>query len=223
LFNAKAGTWNQKYEAGGALAFRVAAFEMLLRQQLSANAKVLDLGCGTGAIASVLAASGFRVTACDIAEEMVVVGKRIFGDSTIDWRVLAPEWDQLPFDSCAFDAIIASSVLEYLPNVNRFLFECHRVLKSNGMLIATVPDARALVRKLENLVRHATALLSGLPGWRQIPKLHSYATYLKCSRNRMSLHQWQTIGTRAHFGAVNQIETNARRKSLVFLEFRKQP
>ena len=76
LFNAKARTWNQKYEAGGSLAFRAVVFDSLIRRQLSTDARVLDLGCGTAAIASVLSESGFRVTACDIAEEMIEAGQK---------------------------------------------------------------------------------------------------------------------------------------------------
>ena len=81
LFNAKASTWNAKYRSDGPLAFRIAAFRRLLLARLPVNSKVLDLGCGTGTIASALSADGFRVTACDIAEEMVEAGKRIYGES----------------------------------------------------------------------------------------------------------------------------------------------
>src|ERR1700716_2773643 len=124
LFNAKAATWNEKYRSAGPLAFRIAGFRRLLLARLPTNSKVLDLGCGTGAIASALSASGFRVTACDIAEEMVEAGKRIHGPSNVEWRLLPLDWKQIPFDTCSFDAIVASSVLEYLPNLDAVLVEC---------------------------------------------------------------------------------------------------
>src|SRR5262245_4234281 len=91
LFNAKAPTWNAKYRTDGPLAFRVAAFQRLLLAQLPINSKVLDLGCGSGAIASALAGNGFRVTACDIAEKMIEAGKQIYGQSRIEWCVLPPD------------------------------------------------------------------------------------------------------------------------------------
>jgi ubiquinone/menaquinone biosynthesis C-methylase UbiE len=221
LFNAKARTWNQKYQAGGALAFRVAVFERLVAGRLSPNAKVLDLGCGTATIASVFSARGFRVTACDIAEEMIEAGKRIYGESTIEWCLLPPDWKHLPFDAGTFDGIVASSVLEYLPDVNGVLIECQRVLKAGGILVATVPNPRTLTRKLERLVRPAAMLLNRWPGLHRIPRLHSYATYLKCSCNRMSLDEWRATGTRAHFAEIEQIETGAPTTSLAFLIFRK--
>ena len=221
LFNAKATTWNQKYDVGGALAFRVGAFERLVAGQLFPNAKVLDLGCGTAAIASALSARGFRVTACDIAEQMIEAGKRIYGESGIEWCVLPSDWKQLPFNSCTFDGIIASSVLEYLPNVQGVLMECQRLLKSDGILVASVPNPRTLTRKLERLVRPTAAVLAEFPGLYRIPKLHSYARYLKCSCNRMSLDEWRAAGVRAHFAEIDQVETGAPKESLAFVIFRK--
>jgi ubiquinone/menaquinone biosynthesis C-methylase UbiE len=223
LFNAKSNTWNQKYESGGPLAFRVAAFEGLLSRRLFPNAEVLDLGCGTAAIASALAAHGFRVTACDIAEEMIQAGKRIYKESAIEWCLLSPDWKQLPFDSCTFNGIVASSVLEYLPDVNGVLIECQRILKSDGILIATVPNGRTMTRKLENLMRPAATVLDRLPGLNRIPRIHSYVTYLKCSCNRMSLDGWRAAGKRANFAEVEQIETGPQKGSLAFLVFRKAP
>jgi ubiquinone/menaquinone biosynthesis C-methylase UbiE len=221
LFNAKARTWNQKYQAGGALASRVTAFERLVAGQLFLNAKVLDLGCGTAAIASMFSARGFQVTACDIAEEMIEAGKQIYGESTIEWCHLPPDWKHLPFDAGTFDAIVASSVLEYLPDVNGVLTECQRVLKAGGIFVATVPNPRTLTRKLERLVRPAAMLLNRWRGLHRIPKLHSYVTYLRCSCNRMSLDEWRATGTRANFAEIEQIGTGGPTTSLAFLIFHK--
>lgn len=221
LFNAKAKTWDRKYQAGGSLTFRVGAFGRLLGEKLAPNAKVLDLGCGTAAIAASLSAGGFRVTACDVAEEMINAGKRTYADFGIEWHLLRPDWKRLPFDTCTFDGIVASSVLEYLPDVKAVLVECQRILKIGGILIATIPNPRTLVRKLEKLIRPVATPLSRLPGLNQIVKLHSYATYLKCSRNRMSLEEWQAVAARAHF-IIDRVEISAPTASLAYLVCRKE-
>jgi ubiquinone/menaquinone biosynthesis C-methylase UbiE len=221
LFNAKARTWNQKYEAGGSLASRAVVFDSLIRRQLSTDARVLDLGCGTAAIASVLSESGFRVTACDIAEGMIEAGKRIHVGSPIEWCLLPADWKCLPFESCAFDAIIASSILEYLPDVSGVLMECQRVLIPGGIMIATVPNPRTLLRKLEKLLRPVAVGLERLRAWNRVGKLQSYTTYLKCSRNRMSLDDWRAIGRCANFSEINLIETEAPNTSLILLVFGK--
>ena len=90
LFNRKATTWNQKYETGGSLAFRVSAFRELVAHELSPNNKVLDLGCGTGAIAAALSDGGLQVTACDVAEKMIDAGRRIYKAFPIQWCLLPP-------------------------------------------------------------------------------------------------------------------------------------
>jgi ubiquinone/menaquinone biosynthesis C-methylase UbiE len=221
LFNAKARTWNQKYEAGGSLAFRAMVFDSLIRRQLSTDARVLDLGCGTAAIASVLSESGFRVTACDIAEEMIEAGKRIHVASPIEWCLLPGDWKRLPFEPCTFDAIIASSILEYLPDVSGVLRECQRVLIPGGIMIATVPNPHTLLRKLERLLRPLAVGLEQLRAWNRVGKLKSYTTYLKCSRNRMSLDEWMAIGRCANFSEINLIETEAQSTSLILLVFGK--
>jgi 2-polyprenyl-3-methyl-5-hydroxy-6-metoxy-1,4-benzoquinol methylase len=221
LFNAKASTWNAKYRSDGPLAFRIAAFRRILLTRFPVNSRVLDLGCGTGAIASALSADGFRVTACDIAEEMVEAGKRIHAGSSVEWCVLPPDWKKLPFESGRFDAIIASSVLEYLPDVDGVLAECRRTLRARGSLIATVPNIRTLTRKLEGVARPVAVLLNGFAGVRSFRRLHSYTSYLKYSCNRMSPQAWRAVGTRVHFDAVDAIKGDGWNGSLVFLIFEK--
>lgn len=221
LFNGKAPTWNEKYVANGPLASRVAAFQKLVIERLPSNSRVLDLGCGSGAIASALSACGFRVTACDIAEEMIEAGKEIYGRGRIEWCVLPPDWKELPFATGSFDVIIASSVLEYLPNVEVVLAACARTLGSGGILIATVPNVQTLTRKLERLARPAAILLNEFSGTRWFRRLHSYTTYLKCSRNRLSPEEWRTIGTEVQFAAVDPVKAAGSNESLLFLVFSK--
>jgi ubiquinone/menaquinone biosynthesis C-methylase UbiE len=221
LFNAKAPTWNAKYVANGPLAFRVAAFQRLVLARLPGNSRILDLGCGTGAIASALSACSFRVTACDIAEDMIEAGKEIYGHAGIEWCVLPPDWKDLPFASGSFDVIIASSVLEYLSNVEAVLAECQRTLAGGGILIATVPSLQTLTRRLEGLARPVAILLNEFAVMRRFRKLHSYTTYLKCSRNRLSPEEWRTIGAQAQFAAVDPIKGDGSNGPLAFLVFSK--
>lgn len=221
LFNAKARTWSRKYEADGSLASRAVVFDNVIRRQLAPDARVLDLGCGTAAIASVLSKSGFRVTACDIAEEMIEAGKQNQLASSIEWCLLPADWKRLPFEPGTFDAVIASSILEYLPDVRCVLGECQRVLRPGGVMFATVPNPRTLIRKLEKVLRPFAVGLERLPPWKRVGKLQSYTTYLTCSRNRMSLNDWMAMGRSAHFSDVNPIDSKVQNASLILLAFGK--
>jgi ubiquinone/menaquinone biosynthesis C-methylase UbiE len=221
LFNAKARTWNQKYQPGGALASRVNAFSEHLVRSLAPNDKILDLGCGTGAIAVELVARGFRIAACDVAEQMIEVGKQIYSECPIEWFLLPSDWKRLPFESNTFGGIVASSVLEYVSDVNMVLAECQRALKPGGLLLATVPDSHKLIRRLENFLRPAAILAVRMSILDRIPILLSYTTYLKCSRNRMPLDEWFAIGKQAGFEVVEEIRSRASKTALIFLVFRK--
>ena len=46
----------------------------------------------------------------------------------------------LPFREGAFGIIIATAIIEHLPDGEKFLGECQRVLRSGGLLILTTPE-----------------------------------------------------------------------------------
>jgi ubiquinone/menaquinone biosynthesis C-methylase UbiE len=221
LFNGKAKTWSQKYEPRGRLAGRAATFLELVERFLSQNDRILDLGCGTGAISSRLAARGFRPTACDVAGEMIETGKKDYRNSGIEWFLLPSGWKRLPFGPNTFDGIIASSVLEYIIDLDTAFAECQRILKPGGYLIATVPNPRHLVRRLENLLRPVGIFVSQMPILNRLSRLRAYVSYLKFSRNRMPLSEWFDLGRQMGFSTLEQDKSHRSKGPLVFLVFRK--
>jgi ubiquinone/menaquinone biosynthesis C-methylase UbiE len=221
LFNAKAKTWSRKYEPGGRLVGRAAMFLELVERFLSRNDRVLDLGCGTGAIASRLAAHGFKLTACDVAKEMIETGKKNYPNPSIEWLLLSSGWEQFPFGPHTFEGIVASSVFEYLTDLDNTFAECHRTLKPGGLLFATVPNSRSVVRMLEKLLRPLATLGTQLPMFNHILRFRAYTSYLKHSRNRMPLTKWLELGRRTRFSAVKWGKCPGSKGALVFLVFRK--
>lgn len=225
LFSQKASNWNEKYSPGGPLRSRLRVFRNLLTDLVNPPARVLDFGCGTGNLACYLGANGYTVTACDIASKMIERAQETNPDAPVDWFVLSTGWRELPFASNAFDAILASSVFEYLPDVARVFGECHRTLKPGGFLIATVPNPKNLVRKLEKIFRPIVMAISQAPLLNRLPKLESYATYLKCSRHRMPTEDWCSIGADAHLVPLalhnQERQDSENNPPLVFILFRK--
>jgi len=63
-------------------------------------------------------------------------------DAPADYRSVA----ELPTESV--DVLTHYDVLEHIPNVKYFLFECHRALKENGVMLCEVPDIRLYPRNL---------------------------------------------------------------------------
>jgi 2-polyprenyl-3-methyl-5-hydroxy-6-metoxy-1,4-benzoquinol methylase len=120
---------------------------------------VLDAGCGDGDLARWMAASGLTVAAADRdlrrvrAASRTVEGnpmpgvRRLFppapahGDdrSRGDVRWSCDDVTALPWPDRSFAMVIASEVLEHVPDDARAARELRRVLRAGGRLIVTVP------------------------------------------------------------------------------------
>ena len=108
---------------------------------------LLDLGCGLGRHAFEGLIRGFDVVTCDLSrpelESVLGTGVLMAEDGQIDSaRLLAPvqgDGVHLPFGNDSFETIIASEVLEHVPDDAAAFAELHRVLRPGGTLAVTVP------------------------------------------------------------------------------------
>jgi len=99
------------------------------------NENILDVGCGTGALCSVLHEAGFSVTGIDPAQNMLAVAKR--QPENEDIRFLqADALEQLPFADKSFDLSIASYVAHGLQKSERMKLyaEMRRITKEKVIL-----------------------------------------------------------------------------------------
>ena len=76
---------------------------------VSSYQSILDVGCGTGALCSVLEEEGLKVTGVDPAYKMLKVARKKTKKSTITF-VQADSTKGLPFEDDSFDLVIASYV-----------------------------------------------------------------------------------------------------------------
>jgi ubiquinone/menaquinone biosynthesis C-methylase UbiE len=96
--------------------------------------RVLDVACGTGAVAVPARDTGAEVTAIDLAPEMV---ERCRAEG-IDAPVMDAE--TLTVDDASFDVALCGFAVFFWPDHARALGELHRVLRPGGRLAFTSTD-----------------------------------------------------------------------------------
>lgn len=104
-----------------------------------ARGTVLDAACGIGYGADILEAGGAELyTGIDYSDAAISEAKETFSKpSRTFYKGLV---DQLPFEDAQFDLVVSLETLEHVPDVDAALREFRRVLKFDGMLVASVPD-----------------------------------------------------------------------------------
>lgn len=99
---------------------------------------VLDIACGTGYGLALLKATARHVTGVDVDVKAAV---EAMAECDTRAAVLLGDGLRLPFADESFDAVTSFETLEHLHERGRFLAELKRVLKSDGRLILSTPNA----------------------------------------------------------------------------------
>ncbi|WP_127112900.1 class I SAM-dependent methyltransferase [Shimia sediminis] len=109
------------------------------RSYLRDTDSVLEVGCGTGSTALLLAPSVARITASDFAEGMLEIGRdkaRTQGVDNITFAnidVADPALDQ------SYDAILGFNLFHLIRDLDASLADVHKALKPGGMFISKTP------------------------------------------------------------------------------------
>lgn len=99
------------------------------------GAQVLDSGCGTGFLATLLAARGHRVTGQDASPGMLDVAAERSADEGLDVQWLVGPAGAPP--DGPFDAVVTRNVLWTLPDPAEAIRAWRKVLRPGGMLLVT--------------------------------------------------------------------------------------
>ena len=198
-FESHAATWEDRYLHDAAVKNRIARFDSALRRHVVGGGAVLDLGCGSGRITRSLARDGFSMTGADISNRMLDQARSEPRGDPVRW--VLQDADQpfpLPLDADQFDAVISSSVLEYLSDPAVALAEMARLLKPGGWAFFTVPDPRHPKRVRERF-QQSILRFAPLRSLAQLTPARNYARYLELSVTRPALDRWATLATEAGF------------------------
>ena len=139
------------------------------------DAKVLDVGCGGGLLSEALAKAGARVTAIDLAPNLLKVARLHGLESGIK-----VEYRQQPVEALAeeaptsFDAVTCMEMLEHVPDPASIVRACATLLKPGGRLF------------LSTLNRTPAAFALAIVGAEYVARLlpkgtHQYRDFIKPS------------------------------------------
>jgi len=100
--------------------------------------KVLDLGCGVGTLAIILAQKGFYTIGLDLSEHAIKQAKENAEKLNV-WNIdfVVASSDSSVFQPNSFDVIIAADIFEHLPPgvLEQTLMNCYAWLRPRGVLV----------------------------------------------------------------------------------------
>jgi 2-polyprenyl-3-methyl-5-hydroxy-6-metoxy-1,4-benzoquinol methylase len=102
---------------------------------------VLDAGCGVGYGTSFLAESASHVTGVDIDPESIAYAEQRYAAPNVAF--LVGDLRALGLDAASFDAVVSFEVIEHLREQEAFVDELARVLRPEGVLVLSTPNAPA--------------------------------------------------------------------------------
>jgi len=97
----------------------------------------LDVGCGTGELAFLAAATGASVRGCDLSPALVETAKRQAAERGLEIPFEVGDVESLPFDDGSFDVVSSSVGAIFAPDHARTAEELARVCASGGRLVLT--------------------------------------------------------------------------------------
>ena len=105
--------------------------------------KVLDVGCGAGGNLKALQDQGWEPSGIEISEVAAAHAREL-----VTGNIHTGTLESAPFSPQSFDLILMSHSLEHLPSPVDALRRVHRLLKDDGLVVVTVPNADSVEFKL---------------------------------------------------------------------------
>lgn len=108
-----------------------------------AGLRLLDLGCGFGALSAFFAARGATVMGVDLKEDRLEVGRKVTAEQGLDVHFQAGRMQNLDLPDESFDVVVENNSLCYVvPREDRraVLSESLRVLRPGGRLVIRNPN-----------------------------------------------------------------------------------
>ncbi len=112
-----------------------------LARQLSQHCTVLDVACGEGYGAAMVAETAFKVVGVDLSADVIQHAKNNYGHHA-NLQFITASCECLPFSDASFDLAISFETIEHIEQQKEFISELTRVLRPDGVLILSSPNKR---------------------------------------------------------------------------------
>jgi len=109
----------------------------VIEKDIKRSSNVLDVGCAMGGFLNFISGYCDNLFGIDSTQRFVDIARQKFKDDNI--KLASAEL--IPYQDKFFDIIFADQVVEHLIDPNIFFKEANRVLKENGVLCVSVPNA----------------------------------------------------------------------------------
>lgn len=106
----------------------------------SEGVRILDYGCGCGAIVEKIREKGLEAYGCDMFYEGGDYSAHVASKLLDGGIIRRMDGDRIPFEDRSFDLIINNQVLEHVRDLEIVLIEMNRVLKPGGKILSLFPD-----------------------------------------------------------------------------------
>lgn len=165
FFDGETKQFAANYQKKASFKDRLQIFVNAVQNTTPIPAQILDFGCGPGIISMQLARLGYDVMGLDGSAEMVRVAREQAekcGIKNISFNHSQADHVELP--TARFDAVVCSSVVEYVAEDMALISKLIASLKPGGHLIISVPHANSLVGSAEDIMRSVKSVTRGHRG-----------------------------------------------------------
>ncbi len=177
---------------------------------LPADARVLDLACGTGDLSRVGRRQGYRMVGADLSAGMLAAN-----NSTTP--LVEADGGRLPFADGAFDGVVCGYALRNFTDLGATLAEAARVLRPGGRLAVLevdAPTSRVLRAGYDVWFTKAVPLLGGAlsdkEAYRYLPRSVAYLPDPATLRRMLLDAGYSTVGIRPLAGGLSQLVVATR-------------
>lgn len=152
--------WTTDYDVKGRvyqeMKERVKKQEELINDHFNKNVPVLDIGCGFGRQAFMLARQGYRVTGTDTSDVFIGIARDLFRKNGFPGEFICTDIARDNLITDTYDQILLLDVLEHVKPFERktFLAKLYNIARQGAKLIISLPHVKKrITSQLNNLAR----------------------------------------------------------------------